>query len=139
MPSTFGLFAILGLALLLTNGLQWVAWSWNTSRLEATIERQTNRIEDPDTGLVRQLTQCLTNTDTVTAGLGRLSGEVKGLGDATMAGDLALMAAMKVPTQAAVAARNAATELLNRPREVQTIGTLEACVAGERAFRGEQR
>ena len=136
--SPASLLGILGLALLLTNGLQWVAWSWNTSRLEARIEQQRIRIEDPDNGLVRQLTQCLTNGTDVVANLGRLTTEVIDLGLATAKRDEALIAAMVPATRAAVDARNAATELLRRPREVPTIGTLEACTAGERALRGEQ-
>jgi hypothetical protein len=138
MPSTFALFGILGLALLLTNGLQYVGWTWTSARLERTIEQQRIRIEDPENGLVRQLTQCLTNGDTTKAGLDRISGEVKGLGDATAKRDEALAAAMAPAARAAAGAQKAATELLNRPREAMTIGTLEACTAGERAYRGEQ-
>lgn len=137
--SRAGLFGLLGLTLLLTNGLQYVAWSWYAARIEAQNTRLDDRINNPTSGLVRQLAQCATNGEGVTIGLVRLSGQIKDLAKATTDGDIALMKALAAPTKAAVDARNAANELLSRPREAPMIGTLEACMAGERALRGTQK
>lgn len=130
--------AWLGIALALANVGQYLVWSWSYSDLQRRHDVLDARINDETSGYVRQVAQCQTNVEGSIANLKRLGDSVIALGDATKAGDAALIEAMKDPTKAAVDARNAANALLSRPREAATIGTIEACVAGERALRGEQ-
>ena len=124
------------LALAVGNGVQWWINSVETSRLEARNAQLTDMVENPSTGFVRQVAQCQTNTADLRGNLERLSGDVAKLAEDSRARDAALQKSMAAAQKGTGAVLAATGKLLAAPRTVQTIGTLEACAAGERALRG---
>lgn len=127
------IFAALALALVIANGVQWGVWSWQVSLIERDRDDYKARIEDPTTGYVRQVSQCLTNHDDLKGNLERLSGEVKDLAAADRARDEQLQKDVVGVRNATRAAQAKANTPVTR---MATIGTLEACQAGMRAVRG---
>jgi len=123
-------------ALVAANIGQYLFHSVAVSRLERERAVLSSRIDDPVNGFVRQVAQCQTNLDDQKANLARLAGEVTKLGEDSKARDDDLKRNIAVETKAVQAAQRRTNEILSRPREAQTIGTLEACNAGERALRG---
>jgi len=134
-PIAGPLFGIIALGALIGNAVQWGVWSWRISLIEADRDSYKERIENPDTGYTRQVTQCLTNTTGLREAIADVDKNAKDREDGDKARDEGLQKSMAATAKQAKGALDNSALILARPT-VTTPGTLASCSAGEKYLRG---
>jgi hypothetical protein len=129
------LFGITSLALAVALGAMYLTWTWQVSLIERDRDTYKARIEDQETGLVRQVTQCLTNTSGLKESIADIAQNAKDREARDKARDEANQKSMAAAAKLAKGAFDNSAMILARPTATMP-GTLASCAAGEKYLRG---
>jgi len=124
------IFGAIALASLIGNAVQWGVSSWQISLTERDRDAYKERIENPDTGYIRQVSQCLTNTSGLREAIAAVDKSAKDREATDKARDEALQKSLAATAKQAKGALDNSAKVLARPT-VNTPGTLASCAAGE--------